>query len=243
MIHNDRIPYTPTLHGKHTEAADERELRSSERGEHDASDNQNLLPPAQYSAVGGTFELLQMMLESSHKDRSAKKDEARAVDESLRSAQKAQISELKSKAHADFRAGMTSGVASLGKAALTMASSLEKTQSDAKLNALTTNENTAQSAIDAFKSNQAARKLGIELSGELLEVGSASLKAGIEHAGALSGIAATEHEMRASSLERSAQGLRSDLDEVKAHENKLMDIVRDIESAMNRCAEIALQSR
>lgn len=191
----------------------------AQRSEHGAA-NQALVVPPEYVSVSGTIELLKLMLENSKVDKAAKKELQRSSEAAQTAAEKAQVSELREKAESMFASsmigalgGMASGFATAGGASLQLAGASEKVS----------------------KVFEGMGK-GAEHAGGLV-AGQFKRQADLEAA------QVAELEARGNALRRSADSLRSDLDDVKQHDRKLLDFVREVESSMNRCTQIAMQSR
>lgn len=212
--------------------------------------NRALIPAPEYVSVSGTIELLKMMLEISQTDRKAMKETERSTEKAAAAADEAQVNALRDQANSTFHAALVDGFVKMGSGAVSMvASELQIHGGALKDRVKETSENVGKAVskreqlilANATKlTNWGAR---LKTVGELSDATAGPLTAKMKHGAALRGIDATVDEKRSAALMRSADSLKSDIDNVRQHDSKLFDLVREIESAMNRCTQIALQSR
>lgn len=235
-----------------TQAIDTYDRHRSGRVEEDQSNDQ-LLVPASYAAVGGTFELLMLMMELSKEQKDGVREQRSVTDAALASAQSAQVQSIRDKAALQIGKAAASAVATLGGSAMTLAGGIDATRLDeskAKLDALEQRVGArsasladAKQAHAALQHELGARSVWERAGGEAFGVARTLSDGGFDGAITHKDADATEHGNKAEALKRSADKLSSDLDQIEGNEGKLISYVRDIEAARTRCTQIALQSR
>lgn len=232
------------------------DLPSAERVQTDSAgaENGNLVSPPDYVSVSGTIELLQMMLEVSQTDRKSKRELERSADQAATAAEKSQVKELRAEADEKLTAAIVSGSIAIAGSVANGVASVASLRGSGLNDAAGATRDLAKATNDPGLLDQAT-KLSTEArswnkAGTLIGAGATVMKdtakpieGSITYAASGHGIEAKEAEHRANALRRSADSLKSDIDNIRQHDSKLFDLVREVESAMNRCTQIALQSR
>lgn len=223
------------------------------------ADNSQLMVPASYAAVGGTFELLMLMLEASKVQKDSARQARGATETSLAQVQAGQVADIRAKAAGQLvGAGVGAGLTVSAAGA-----SLDSTMQELKASAL---QSRADSLLEHAKAGGAsgkewdlaqtsATKLRDEtmslradgarlgFSAKVLDGAAGAAKTGFDATATNKDADSTEKQHQADALKRSSERLSSELDSLKGNEDKLISYARDIEAAKNRCTQIALQSR
>lgn len=247
---NTRIDNTPRIQADY-----ERAQRTD--NDQPLPENGQLLVPASYAAVGGTFELLMLMLEASKAQKDGTREARGVAEAALSQAQAAQVQDIRDKASMQLGKAAAGAVVSVANAAGQIHSTNQQIKLD-QLDSRTDQLSRQLAQPNATSLTHAERELSVvrnqasDIKAELgyLEAGSKLLEA----SGTLVGGAfdsaitnkdadATVNQQKAETLRRSVDQLGSELDDIKGHEDKLISYARDIEAAKNRCTQIAMQSR
>ena len=88
-----------------------------------------------------------------------------------------------------------------------------------------------------------AQEAGAKAVETLRESGTKGVVAWMDKGAADYDVEAKVEETRAGALRRSEGSLKSDIDQLKQNDQKMFDLVRDVMAAMERCTQIALQTR
>lgn len=222
-----------------------RDLPSAQRVQTDSAGAENgqlVSPPDEYVSVSGTIELLKMVLEISQSDRKAKKELERAADKAATAAEKTQIEELRAEADAKFTAAVVSGSIAIGASVGSAVGAQMNIRADGLKDGADATTKVGKDAL-AHSRELSSRAAWISNGSTVMKESAKPIEGGLTHGATGHGLEAKEAEHRASALRRSADSLKSDIDNLRQHDSKLFDLVREVESARNRCTQIALQSR
>ena len=204
----------------------------------DDSSNAPLMPAPEYVSVSGTIELLKMMLEISQTDRKAMKETKRSADEAATAAESAQLVSMRDAADDKLKAAVVDGFFKLGSAGLSAASGFASIASDG----MKESSKLSASARDAKRGADRA-SVGLKLGAEMGTSASGLVSGAFTHSAAMHEVEAKTEEHKLNALRRSSEAIKSDIDDIRQHDSKLFDLVREVEAAMNRCTQIAMQSR
>ncbi len=183
--------------------------------------NRELMVAPEYVPVEGTLELLKMMLETSKTDRQMKKKLETTADAMATAAEHAQVAALRHKASEALKAGLIEGASTMVSGVITFGAGMD----------------------GLSKSMSKTQELAAKLV-DTAQVGGAKGAAAFANKSAADAEAdAKVEETRASALRRSEGSLKSDIDNLKQHDSKMFDLVREVVAAKERCVSIALQSR
>ena len=217
-------------------------------------DNSQLMVPASYAAVGGTFELLMLMLEASKVQKDGARQARSATEASLSQVQSAQVEDIRDKASLQLAGSLASAGVSIAGNTMSTAGTVQSleaknytTQADALKRGLPKDGSPAVSLrienLERAATSLEVRGAGNKGTGELMGGGAGAIKGLFESAGTTKEADSTEKQHQADALKRSSERLSSELDGLKGNEDKLISYARDIEAAKARCTQIALQTR
>lgn len=220
-------------------------------------DNSQLMVPASYAAVGGTFELLMLMLEASKAQKDGARQVRSATESSLSQVQAAQVEDIRDKASLQLVGSIATGSMSIAGNTMSTSGTVQSIQAKD----YTTQANALQRGLPKDGSMVApgvsdriedlelagtaleARGATLKGAGDMTSAGSAAVKGLFDSAGTSKEADSTEKQHQADALKRSSERLSSELDGLKGNEDKLISYARDIEAAKSRCTQIALQTR
>ena len=237
------------------------DVHESHRGDRrsEPTDNSQLMVPASYAAVGGTFELLMLMLEASKVQKDSARELRGATEVQLAQVQAGQVEDIRSKAKGQLVGAAVGASLTIGASSASLGSSMQElkasdlqgradsTLARAKADgAIGDDWNAAEASAKGLREQAtSARTDAVHLSASAkgLDAAGMAAKAGFDAAATNKDADATEKQHRADALKRSSERLGSELDILKGNEDKLISYARDIEAAKNRCTQIAMQSR
>lgn len=209
------------------------------------SESRELIAPPDYVSVSGTIELLKLMLETSQADRKSMKEARKSAEKAQVAAENEQIAELREQADGKLHAALVGAAVQVGSAAVSLAGAglAYKADIDA-IDAKADNLGATQKAnLEKLAAANGAGAKSLQSGAKGLEAGGGAIGGVLTRGAELHGVEATRAEQRANALARSAAELKSDIDDLKQHDGKMFDLVRQIEDSMNRCTQIALQTR
>lgn len=228
----------------------------------ESTDNAQLMVPASYAAVGGTFELLMLMLEASKAQKDGAREARTVAETSLSKAQAAQVDDIRTKATMQMVQGFASAGLSAGSAGMQLSAAgqsfrgkeldLKGQELSGRADQLSTvagsEQNVSLLKSEALSSRQASIRFdnsatNYKLGAEMMNAGKEGINGVFSGAITNKDADATTNQNQADTLRRSAERLSSELDQIKGNEDKLISYARDIEAAKNRCTQIALQTR
>lgn len=214
----------------------------------EATDNSQLLVPAGYAALGGTFELLMLMLEASKTLKDGTRQSRAITETAISKTQAEQVEDIRDKAALQMVGAVTTASTAIAGNTLTMKGSIDSFRAQDLSNQAELLKRGASSTVEIQKLQADATTLNInsaeaKTSGDDLLAISGATRGLFESAATSKDADSTQRQNQADALKRSSERLSSELDELKGNEDKLISYARDIEAAKNRCTQIALQSR